>query len=134
MSITKNAGRQYPLVAYVDFTYSDLTDATGVEAIDIPANATVIGGGLYIGTVFNSATSDTIDVGDGGDTDRYTASPIDVTALGYTALTLTGYTYTASDTIDILWDGTGTAPSTGAGTLIVYYMIDERAQEVVPDV
>lgn len=132
MAITKNGARQWPMVAYVDFTYDNLTDATGVAAIDIPVNATVVGGGLVINTVFNSATSDTIDVGDGSDTDRYTASPIDVTATGYTALTLTGYTYTAQDTIDILWDGTGAAPTTGAGTLIVWYIIDDRANEVQP--
>lgn len=132
MAITKDSGRQYPLVARVDFTYSDLTDATGVEAIDIPPGAEIVGGELVIETAFNSATSDTIDVGDGGDTDRYTASPVNVAATGRTALTLTGYTYTAKDTIDILWDGTGTAPTAGAGYLKVTYTIEDRANEVNP--
>jgi hypothetical protein len=113
MAITKDAGRQYPLVAKVDFTYANLTDATAVEAVDLPANAVVTGGHLTITTVFNSATSDTIAVSGGGVT---FLGATDVTSTGATIFsTLVAPVFTSNDTIDLTWDGTGTAPTTGAG-------------------
>lgn len=132
-SVDRNHGTQYPLVATQDFSYAQLTSGSAVGAIKLPYGARVIGGGVLITTAFNSATSDKIDIGDGGDPDRYTSTEITASSTGWTALTLSGYKYTQTDYVDITWTGTGTAPSAGAGTLIVMYVIDGRANEVNPD-
>ncbi len=115
MAIKKDNGRQYPLIAKVAFAYSDLVSGVAAEAIDLPPNATIIGGELVIETAFNSATTSVIDVGDGADPNRYTASSVNVKVAGRTALTLTGYRYTGKDTIDILWAETGAAATQGSG-------------------
>lgn len=137
MAITKNGGRQYPLVARVDFTFADfdagaVTASTIFEAMDMPANAIVTGGALVVTTAFVGTTAATADVGDGGDPDRYSASPIDLMTLGRTALTLTGYKNTAADTIDMDVILTVAAATAGAGYLEVQYVIADRANEVQP--
>jgi hypothetical protein len=132
MAITKNGNRQWPIVAKVDFIWSDLTDATLEAAIDIPAGATVVGGGVTIDTAFDSATSDSIDIGDGDDPNRYTASVVDAKAAGFTALDITGYTYTTLDTIDVEINSVGGGLSAGAGSLEVWYVLDGRSHEVMP--
>lgn len=132
MAITKDAGRQYPMTAYVDFTFADLTSGSGIAAIDIPPGATVTGGGLLISTAFDSGTSDTMSIGDSGVTTRYENAQDVKSAAGFWPLTLTGYKYTVPDTIDLLWTAVGTAATAGAGRLIVEYIMDNRANEVVP--
>jgi len=133
MAITKDAGRQWPLVAKVPFTYADFdTSGVAVAALDLPGNATVIGGELVVETVFNSGTSDALDVGDGASATRY-AGAVDGQAAARTALTLTGYKHTVPDTVDIEWTGAGTAPTQGAGYLLVMYTVDDKANEVQPD-
>ena len=132
MAITKNGGRQYPLVAEVDFTFADLATGVVYPAIDIPANAVVVGGELVVTTAFNSGTSAVIEAGDGVVADRYLPTPVDLKTAGRTALTLTGYRYTAPDTIDVMATLAGTAATAGAGTLRVQYVIKDRAQEVQP--
>lgn len=124
--------RQYPLVAMQPFELSQLTAGSATVAVKIPAGARVIGGGVMITEVFNSTTSDGLDIGDDGDDDRYTATAVNGQALGYTALTITGYKYTTTNTIDILWASGGGSPSTGEGLLIVQYVMDGRGNEVVP--
>lgn len=130
MAITKNVGRQEVIAARVTFGYADLADDTGVAegAIQVPEGAIVIGGYVTVSEVFNSTTSDVMDVGDGVDPDRYSATPISLTALGTTALDLTGYVYTAQDDIDVAWTAgaTGTA-TTGAVEIVVEYIVATRA-------
>jgi len=129
----RNHGRQYPLVVTQDVTLDQLTTATVVPAIKIPAGARVIGGGILVTEVFDSTTSDSLDIGDGGDDDRYTSTIRNLQTLGYTALTITGYKYTQSDYIDLLWTSGGGTPTTGAFTAIVEYVIDGRTNEMNPD-
>ena len=141
MAITKDSARQYPLVAKVDVTYSDLTglQATATAAIDVPANAVVTGGWVDVTTVFNSTTSDVLIVGDGDDPNRYVAT-CNLQALGVyhfmigdvlTVNTAVGHEYTLADTIDVTHTaGTADTATTGAFTLYVQYYIDGRANEV----
>ena len=135
MAITKNGARQDILVAELTVTYDDPTSdaAVAVPLIDLPANAVVVGGMVVVDTVFNSTTSDVLDLGDGADDDRYTASQINLQALGMTALTITGYKYTAGDTVDMEWTAgsTGTA-TTGQFRVILHYVIEGRALENQP--
>lgn len=129
-------GRQYPLVAYQEFTLAELTSGSNVPAIKLPAGSIVTGGMVVITTAFNSGTTDGLDIGDGTLATRYASVSDALNALSaglYTALVPTGYQYTAVDTIDIKWTGAGTAATTGAGYLLVEYITEGRANEVVPD-
>lgn len=138
LSKLRDHGRQYPLVAIQDFTHAQVTSGEAIAAIKLPAGARVIGGGVLVSEVFNSSggegAGDTLIIGDGGDPDRYTPAPIALGALGFSALTVTGYGYPQSDYLDLTWTGVGTTPaSTGKGKLIVTYVVDGRANELNPD-
>ena len=100
MTITQNTDRQCPLVATVAFDFS-MFGATGVAeaAVDVPAGARVTGGRLVIDVVFDSGTTDAIEVGDGGSVARYLATQDVRTAVGEWPLVPTGYSYTAADTV-----------------------------------
>ena len=126
----KNFGRQYPLVATQTITYADVAGGTAQAVLDVRPGTRIIGGFLKVDTVWNGTTP-LLDLGDDGDADRYTASQIDLTAVATTALTITGYKYTESNTIDATISVTGT-PSQGSATLVVMYVIDGRANEVEP--
>lgn len=129
MTITKNSDRQWPMVATVAFDYTMFTSGTAEAAVDVPAGAKVTGGRLIVDTAFDSGTSDVMEVGDGGDVDRYVAS-VDVQATGLIGTWLTtGYQYTADDTVDIELTSVGTAATAGAGRLEVEYILDERSNE-----
>lgn len=126
MAITKKPGRQEIVSAKVTWTFgtgADVTVQGTYPAIDLPANAVVIGGYLNI----TDATTATVDVsvGDGGSATRY-ASAVDGAAVALTALTVTGYKYSEPDTIDVTIT---TADPAAAGTaeLVVNYVVDGRA-------
>lgn len=132
----KNVGRQYPLVAYQEFTLSEMTSGSALLTVKLPAGAIVVSGFAFISTAFNSGTTDALTIGDGGSAARYatvTAGSGALSANLYKALTPTGYQYTAADTVDLTWTGAGTAATTGAGYLLVTYIVENRANEVVPD-
>lgn len=128
MAITKNRGRQELIVAYVDFTYADIpTTATAYAAMDIPVDAIVVGGDLVVTTAWNTATSATLSVGDVTSATRY-ATTVDLKTAARTALTLTGFTHTATQPV---LNGTtafsGTAATAGAARLTVHYIVKKRA-------
>jgi hypothetical protein len=126
--ITNSTDRQYVLSAVVGFDYTDFTSGVAKVVGDLPADAIVTGGMLVLSTLFNSATSDTLTVGDAVDDDEYAAG-INGKTTAYTALTPTGYQYTANTGLVIKWTGVGTAPTQGAGVLIVNYVREGRANE-----
>ncbi len=131
MAITKEGGRQWPLVAKLSFGFADFTGSSGValDAIDIPAGGSVTACRLTITEVFNSATSDIIDVAGAGTS----LAATDVTALGTTADTSINSTaMTAVTAVTLEWTGSGAVPSTGAGFLLIEYIIDDKANEVQP--
>lgn len=129
----RNHGRQWPLVVVQDFDYTEVEDTVAVPAVKLPAGARVIGGGVLVTTAFDFGTTNAVDVGDGGDADRYSGTPVDLSATGWTALDVTGYGYPISDYIDLTADVTGTAATQGEAKLIVEYIVDGRANEVNPD-
>jgi hypothetical protein len=137
MTITYDAGRQNALVATMDFLYSDMTDDTYVAMVEVPTNAVVKSVAVIITELFNSATDDKFSIGDqetGGAADKveFAALSADITALGVVTGIPTGKVYTVGGTVGVVWNGTGTAPTAGAGTLVVEYYIDGRATEVNP--
>lgn len=128
MSVTKNAGRQEPLWAYVDIGRAALGDTNGVyPAIDLPPGAIVVGGDIVVTVAFDNTTSAAIDLGDSVDDNRYTASPVDLKSLGRTALTLTGYTHTGSTkalNVKAAFSGASTVGSVRVG---VQYIVKGRS-------
>ena len=126
MTITKNAGRQCEDVAYVDVEYSDLTSGVAEGAVELPPGAVITGGKLVKSTAFDSATSDSLIVGDADDDDRYLTAN-DLQSAGISALTATGHEHTGGD-VTVTWTGAGTAPTAGKFTLAVHYYVRGRAQ------
>lgn len=125
MAITKNVGRQEVISAYVTIGFADVTDAVAAEAIDLPEGAIVVGGNLIARVAFDSATSDTMAVTVDSETLLAATS---IAATGSTPFTAgTVAALTAANTVDVTWDGTGTAPSAGSVVLEVQYIVEGRA-------
>jgi len=133
MAITKNTGRQWPLAAVVDIAYGDTpTTATFYEAADLPGAARVTGGALVVKTAWDSTTN-TFAVGDSGAADRYlTAS--DLKTVGTYVFDFASDDGSAPLDVGVTYTETGTAASAGSAQLIVYYVLDGRANEVQPSV
>jgi len=126
MAITKDSGRQEVIAARVVVTLgtgNDVAVQGTYGAIDVPEGAIIVGGFLNV----SDATTATVDlnIGDGGSSTRY-ASAVDGAATGLTALTLTGYKYTAADTIDLTVTVADPAAA-GQFELVVLYVVDGRA-------
>lgn len=126
MAITKRDGRQEVKFAYVDINLADLTTAVAAGAIDLPQNAEVVGGYAVVKEVFNSTTSDVLDIGDSGSANRY-KNDVNLQALGLTALVPTGYVYTAPTTVTVTWVSGGGSPSTGEVRLGLQYVVHGRS-------
>lgn len=122
MAVTKNPARQEAVEAWVDIAVGAMTSGSDHNAIEVPANAVVIGGEVVVKTVWNSVTSDVFDVGDSGSQNRY-KNDVNLQALGLTALIPTGYIYTTKDNVTVRWVGVGTAPTTGSLRLRIAYIV-----------
>lgn len=130
MAIATNDTRQWPLYDVVDFTFGDLTSGTGVKFSEVPDNAVVIGGSLTVLEAWDSGTSATVILGDEDDDDRYTSSAIDLTTLGTTALTVTGFKHTALTDLLAELTEVGAAAAAGQARVVIGYIVTDRANEV----
>lgn len=129
MTISVPDTRQYPLVSYTAFAFGDLTSAVASKLFEMPLGSIVTGGLYLLDTVFNSGTSDAITVGD-TDVDEYIADANAADAVAVTEFTLTGIGVAAANTtVNIIWTGAGTAPTTGAGRVLAYYIVPTRFNE-----
>lgn len=131
MAITKNPGRQWALVAKVAFGFADFLADSGValDAVDLPVGASVTGASLTIDEVFDSGTSDAFDVAGAG----VSLAATDGQALGTTVDTSLDSTALAVQTaVTLEWTGVGAPPTQGSGFLLIDYIMDGRANEVVP--
>lgn len=124
--------RQYSqqLVHYLRKRITFTDEGNEVTVGQIPAGASVIGGGVHIVTAFDDTS--TIDVGfkDGSSTDDPNgyATALVATAVGFKALdelaATTNIQQTADTTVTVtLNDGTG-AVSSGVADVIVTYVVD----------
>jgi len=130
MAISKNTGRQYPLVAEAAFAFGDIpTTATAYEALDLPIGARVIGGGLVVITPWDSTTN-TLSVGDADLGTRYLATK-DLKSAAGTYFPFVIATSGSAD-INVTYAFTGPAATVGAARLFVEYVLDGRAHEVQP--
>jgi hypothetical protein len=122
---TSGMYRQDVLAAKANITTGTGYDivATGtVTAIAIPAGAIVVGG--YVRVV--DATSANVDIHVQSGALAVYAADVDGAATGLTALTPTGYKYTADDTIDIMID-TAAPAADGEIELVVLYIVNGRS-------
>jgi hypothetical protein len=135
LSLKASTSRQYVMSAEITLLFSDVQSAVGTgvaELFRVQDGTRIIGGVIVVETLFATAGTATIDLGDGVDPNRYTASPVDLETAGLTAITLTGFKYTAEDTIDATVV-VGTAATTAGQVYVrIDYVEDDKAHEQVP--
>lgn len=118
----------------VHYLHKQITFAIENTAIVIgyiPANATVIGGGVHVVTAFNDSGTDTLDVGFTGgsstaDPDAY-ATLLDLSAVGYIALdelaATTNIKQTVDTTVTCIYNGQNNNASAGVAEVYVTYVL-----------
>ncbi|MCG3177616.1 MAG: hypothetical protein MOGMAGMI_02590 [Candidatus Omnitrophica bacterium] len=140
LKATRNA--QWPLMAEFTFNFDDtMVDINGVtkdfktfggnpvvDAINLPANANVIGGELVVETPYASTTVATVSVGDSASATRY-GSAINLMSAARTALTLTGFRG-AGENLRLTFNLTVANATAGKATVRVLYTIQGRSNEV----
>lgn len=112
-----------------------ITYAQEGSAIDfsnkLPANASVVGGGVHVTTAFNDGTSNTLDVGfrDGSSTDdpNAYATLLALGAVGYIVLDELAATTNVKQTKDCIptwtYNGGGNDATAGAADLVIEYVL-----------
>jgi hypothetical protein len=129
-----NHNPQYPLHVSQPLDHTQISDGEVVNAVHLPPAARVVGGGIYVKTPFNISDAAEADVGDAGDPNRYSATPVDLTTAGFTPFDITGYGAPTPLWLSLTIDAAGNAGDGDAGEAIVMvqYVIDGRGSEVVP--
>jgi hypothetical protein len=140
MSITKSSDRQQAIVAYADVGLEDLvgpfiTASTTVNLADLtsgddfttalalPVGAVVVSGTVNVDVAFDSATSDTLTVGDASTGDRYLAGA-DLQDLAPKPLVPTGFIGTSGEAaLTVNWTGVSTAPTVGRFSITLQYYV-----------
>lgn len=140
LKATRNA--QWPLMAEFTFNFDDtMVDINGVtknfktfggnpvvDAINLPANATVIGGELVVETAYTGTTVATVSIGDSASATRY-GSTVNLMSAARTALTLTGFRG-AGENLRLTFNLTVADATAGKATVRVLYTIQGRSNEV----
>ena len=134
MTTEVNINRQSVLCAIRDFNYTDFVSGTAKPLIYIRPGTIVLSLVVDITTAWNSATSDVITIGDTegtDDVDRYLTSTSIATTGRKASVTLplTNGEVETAEAITATWTGVGTAPTAGAGRLIVTYIETDRSTE-----
>lgn len=99
---------------------------------EIPAGATVIGGGVHVITAFSDTGTDTLDVGfkNGSSTDdpNAYATLLDLTAVGFIALDELAATsnvqQTADATVTCIYNGQNNNADAGVADVIITFVVD----------
>jgi hypothetical protein len=131
MAITFDGARQWPVVGKVSVGFADLT--SGVEALfdNIPAGAQITQTSINVLTAFDSGTSDSLIFGDEDDDNLYMTAT-SIASTGLKTVTPTGKKYAAPTQLSLTWTAVGTAATAGEFEVIFEYVMDDRANEVVP--
>ena len=92
----------------VDFSSTTNAASDVFETLSIPADTVVLGAGINVITADSAGNSGTIELGDGGDANRYVAASTVAAAGQETAIfaTTVPHLYDSADTIDMVI-GTG---------------------------
>lgn len=127
MPYRKPSERQDVMAMVCEFTYADMpTTAVALALADLPPGAIVVGGDLVVTTVWNTGTSAALAVGDVTTSNRY-ASAVDLKTAARTALTITGFTVTATQKLlNATPTYVGGAATAGAARLTVHYIVRNR--------
>jgi hypothetical protein len=108
-----------------DISYADGTGKVYTLGA-IPSGAVVIRGGVVVTTVFNSGTTNLLDIGTSADDDGFATDlalgTVGVIVADEMAVTNDGYSATADITITATLAMSGTAATTGAGVVWVEYL------------
>ena len=148
-TLIKTRSAQYPLYAEFVANFGDqmldingilktfgavYTDAGTFEVINLPNGATIVGGELIVQTAGVGPTVYTISVGTPGATAAMLAAT-SVLSAGRTALTGLGLVGTANSGGNVQITIASTVANATAGTfrVRVFYTIDGKANEVVPN-
>lgn len=127
MAITKNSGRQCPIVSNTKITFGTGKDvaATGFyPAVDLPQNAVVIDGWLVVSDA--TTASATAAVGPSTAPTSYLAATA-IDATGKTDLTISGLVSTSPVTLGVTIAGANPV-ATGEAELVVIYYVNGRAE------
>lgn len=95
---------------------------------ELPAGAIVLDGDVKVLTAFNSATTDTLSIGDSGSATRY-ASAVNIKTAARTALTVPARQVSGTEKVVATWTGAGAAPTAGLVHVSLQYIIPGRAVE-----
>lgn len=127
MSLIINSGRQNKVVAEQRIKFSDLVSGVAQPVMFLPNGAYNIVGKIIPIVAFNSATSDTVDVGTATTGNAY-GNDLSIHAL--TPQSLTGFPNILTDDqwLYLNWTGTGAVPTAGEVILSVEYSVIDRSQ------
>ena len=106
------------------------------DLINLPLNAVVMGGEVYVQTAFVGPTAATLSLGDAGDSvnaalaTRY-ANAINLLATGRTALTPTGITLFAGQNLRASFNLTVANATAGLVTVRLFYAISGKADDAI---
>jgi hypothetical protein len=134
MTTSVNINRQSTLCAIRDFDYTDFTSGVAKPLIYTRPGTIVMSVVVDIHEAWDSATSDSLTIGDTegtDDVDRYMTSTSIATAGRKASVTLplTNGEIETAEAITGTWTGVGDAPTAGAGRLIVTYLETPRSTE-----
>jgi hypothetical protein len=121
MAVTKNAGRQELLVAYVDIPFGDIAAAGEYAVIDLPYGADIVSG--YITSGLTGVTDYTLTAED-KDGNTVIADMAGTYGAGRVDLVPVGTVPTVPSELKLTTTGTASA---GSIRVVVSYIIDGRA-------
>jgi hypothetical protein len=128
MSTEINSGRQYPLVAVAELSFSDLPAGVATEIFELPHNAVVTGGAVTVTQVGDGGTSETYDVGDGTTGDRF-IDGANAKAAARTAFTPDGVKHSGKTAITFTRIEGGTPATQGQYRIECEYIVVGRSNE-----
>lgn len=126
--IQKNYNRQGLAVAQIAIALAAFSDGAVQAAIELPAGAIVVGGSAMVTTAFDAETTATLKVGDAVDDDRYSGTPLDVSAVGNKPLVPTGYVMPEKGDVIVTYASTGAAATEGELLLVLEYIEANKSE------
>ncbi len=123
-------GHQWKQAVVVPYTFADFTTAVAEAIAQLPPLSTVTGGQVDVDVATDAGTSFVADIGDADDPNRYSSTPINLQALGTTALTVTGFQNLLPTDVIATPTIVGAAATAGNGRIILEYVVEGKANEV----
>jgi hypothetical protein len=139
LKANRNETVQWERVAMQRFTLAELPTGSQVPVIRLPAGAIVLGGFLKTTVASNDTGTGTVDIGDIADSDRYSATPVNVKTVGAAVLfdatgnTNVPYQYTEGTWLTLTYVGANADATTLSGYVVVRYIVEGRFNEIEPE-